>query len=207
MYRSHRCAARYLSTMMKVYKTVIMQPSQCNEISSPCINIGNSALWLEQCTASDHRRCKHFFSVSLCLVSSRIILQKPNMLCDKCQDIHFKPLQDCEVIQQEPERLQGESSIYTDNIVVYFHHRSKDDLKASADWGCHFCAMLWGSLFEGMGTQYPATYHFAGGDVILRRSIIDRWIGEEGGLEEWNSSDWIYIYCNGKTGTTTSRSN
>ena len=127
------------------------------------------------------------------------------MLCHKCQNIHFKRLEDCEIIQQEPARLVGDSSHDIHCIVVYFHHKSKNDLKASADRGCHFCAMLWGCLFEGKGTQILAHHCFTRGEVFLRRVVFDKWISEEGSFEEWNESDWIYASCDGRQVVTTSR--
>jgi hypothetical protein len=65
------------------------------------------------------------------------------MLCEKCSRIHFKRLEDCEIIKQEPERLDGDNGRYNfSGCLFYFHHKSKRDLEYSADNGCHFCEVL-----------------------------------------------------------------
>jgi hypothetical protein len=126
------------------------------------------------------------------------------MLCDKCSNIHFKRIEDCEVIRLEPERLREDSSYSYSEGVFYFHHKDKEALKRSANQGCHFCEMLRRSLF-GEGSAYSCPlYHFARGEVILRRSIVERWIKKEFGLDEWNRCDWVYVQCGKRNATTTS---
>jgi hypothetical protein len=120
------------------------------------------------------------------------------MLCDKCSNIHFKRLEDCRLIQEQPERLHGVGfdEKQGSHSLFYFHHQNGKALKSSADEGCHFCAMLWGSLFGSVGTSGSGIpFVFAREDVLLSRNILENWINQESGLEEWNSGDLIYVSC------------
>src|SRR5258708_4932236 len=104
------------------------------------------------------------------------------MLCGKCRNIHFK---------RPEEHPLRESNGLGAGIVIYFHHKSMDDLKASADEGCHFCAMLFGGFSGTRRGAISDRYHLPRGEVILKRDVVKKWISEEGGLDEWNTSDWI----------------
>ncbi|KAF2810918.1 HET-domain-containing protein [Mytilinidion resinicola] len=129
------------------------------------------------------------------------------MLCDKCTDIHFKRIEDCDVIRKEPDRLKGSDSIDIFHCLFYFHHKNRHDLERSADRGCHFCGMLWGRLLGQDGRHgLISKYRFARGEVILRRSIVEKWIDDKSGtgLHDWNKGDWIYIQCEDQNFTTTS---
>ena len=46
------------------------------------------------------------------------------MLCEKCQNLNSRPLHDCELIRQEPDKLL-DCDVDNDNIVVYFHHKAR----------------------------------------------------------------------------------
>jgi hypothetical protein len=127
------------------------------------------------------------------------------MLCTKCLNIHFRRLNECEVIKREPERLLDEDTGYRlSNCLFYFHHDNKQALEASAADGCHFCEMIRDHLFVSAPAAWglPA-FKFARGEVVFRRSIVDQWIGRQNGFEEWNESDWIYIQCERRNATTT----
>ncbi|KAF2490589.1 HET-domain-containing protein [Lophium mytilinum] len=127
------------------------------------------------------------------------------MLCDKCINIHFKRIEECDLIREEPDRLLGTDSVNIFHCVFYFHHRNRHDLEKSADRGCHFCGMLWGRLLGGDGNGLVSNYRFARGEVILRRSIVEKWIDDKSGtgLHGWNIGDWIYIQCEEQNFTTT----
>ena len=126
------------------------------------------------------------------------------MLCDKCTSIHFKHIGDCAPIQREPARVVS-ADIDISGSVYYFHHDSKDALQASAEGGCHFCEMLFRYLFEmpSEGINYDRS--FAKGAVILRRSVVEKWLKKDNGIHEWNANDWIYITCEDRKLITTSR--
>jgi hypothetical protein len=128
------------------------------------------------------------------------------MLCNVCSNIHFERIENCELIQREPDRLQANPGLHLSLCVFYFHHKDKWTLKKSADEGCHFCGMLWLNLFEG-GTRiarWSSPYGFARGEVILRRAIVERWVQQESGVEQWNRQDWIYVQCEEANATTSS---
>ncbi len=125
------------------------------------------------------------------------------MLCRKCSSIHFQRIEDCEVIQREPARLHNaERNISSSGSVFYFHHDSKKALQASAENGCHFCEMLFRHLFESPHYSSRPDYSFVNGEVIFRRSVIEQWIARDNGFQDWNNSDWIYIYCEDSNATT-----
>jgi hypothetical protein len=116
------------------------------------------------------------------------------MLCEKCSNIHFRRLADCELIKQEPDRLHTKETHYDiSRFVFYFHHESKDALRESSEDGCHFCAMLLDRLFGRGCSTSAAKYAFARGEVVFSRTIVERWINGENGFEEWNTSDWITV--------------
>lgn len=126
------------------------------------------------------------------------------MLCEKCSNIHFRRLTDCELVKQEPDRLIVEDTHYNlARPVFYFHHKSKNALQASSEDGCHLCAMLLDRLFGQGGSTSAAEYAFARGEVIFRRSVVDRWIDRENGFEDWNTGDWIYVQCEDRNTTFT----
>jgi hypothetical protein len=128
------------------------------------------------------------------------------MLCEKCSNIHFRRLAECDLIKQEPDRLLARETAYnTSGCVFYIHHKSKDALRNSSENGCHFCAMLLDRLFGKYGSSNNVgRYAFARGEVILRRSVIERWINEENGFEEWNTKDWVYVQCEDRNISSTS---
>jgi hypothetical protein len=119
------------------------------------------------------------------------------MLCEKCSNIHFCRLADCDLIKQEPDRLLEKETAYNlSGCVFYIHHKSKDALQNSNNNGCHFCAMLLDRLFGEHGSSKSSPkYAFARGEVILRRSVVKRWTNRENGFEQWNTGDWIYVQC------------
>lgn len=128
------------------------------------------------------------------------------MLCDKCTSIHFKRIGDCAPIQREPVRLESaKGSIDRSGPVFYFHHDSKEALQASAEDGCHFCEMLFRYLFEMSSHSANHKLSFAKGEVILRRSVIEKWLKQDYGIHEWNANDWIYINYEDSRLITTSR--
>jgi hypothetical protein len=110
------------------------------------------------------------------------------MLCTKCLNIHFRRLNECGVIKREPGRLLEEDTGYQlSNCLFYFHHDNKQALEASATDGCHFCKMIRDHLFVSVPAPWSfPTFKFAQGEVVFRRSIVDRWLGRENGFEEWN---------------------
>lgn len=128
------------------------------------------------------------------------------MLCEKCSNIHFRPLKDYELPLHNMELLEpGRSTINERGCVFYFHHDSEDSLQASADEGCHFCGMLYGHVF-GFSTRHrlPAhRYSFLYKGVTLRRSVIENWLAKDNGYQEWNDGDWIYIDFDDKVSLTT----
>jgi hypothetical protein len=130
------------------------------------------------------------------------------MLCEKCSNVHFRRLADCELIKQEPDRLHTKDTVYNVTCpVFYFHHESKDALRESSEDGCHFCAMLLDRLFgQGCSTS-AAKYAFARGEVLFRRSVAERWINDKNGLEEWITSDWIYVQCEDRNTTSSCHGN
>lgn len=125
------------------------------------------------------------------------------MLCEKCSNIHFRRLGEWEIVQQNPRRFNksGEASTSASRV-FYFHHESKVALRNSADNGCHFCQMLFSGLFETK-QRGRWNYGFKRGGVILRRSIVDKWLKKPSGFAEWNRLDWIYVSCEDKCNTTT----
>lgn len=125
------------------------------------------------------------------------------MLCGKCQDIHFKLPRGCEQMQQDPARLSN-ISIDSEDVVLYFHHESKADLRASANRGCHFCAMLWTYMtVPNYKYVHMEREELTNGELVFRREVIDSWVTRDFG--EWNRQDWIYISCGKRKVTTTSR--
>ena len=93
-------------------------------------------------------------------------------------------------MRQEPTRPIGDDGPYKmARSLLYFHHRNRKDLESSRNRGCHFCAALLRGLFDDKKDEAGARYSFARGEVILRRDIIDSWIGKENGLEAWNKGD------------------
>jgi hypothetical protein len=75
------------------------------------------------------------------------------MLCNICSNIHFKHIENCELIQREPYRMRQDQQDAFISSVFYFHHKDKWALKSSADQGCHFCGMLWLNRFEDDGVN------------------------------------------------------
>jgi hypothetical protein len=128
------------------------------------------------------------------------------MLCNICSNIHFRHIENCALIQSEPYRLPPDQREAFTSSVFYFHHKDKWALKSSADQGCHLCGMLWLNLFENVRriSTRPSPFVFARREVILRRTVVKRWIQKESGLEHWNREDWIYVYCGGACATTSS---
>ena len=129
------------------------------------------------------------------------------MLCDKYTSIHFKRIEDCAPIQQEPARLESAegSNIDISGCVFYFHHDSKDALQASAEHACHFFEMLSRYLFQMPSNSVKYGPSFAKGEVMFRRSVIEKWLKKDNGIHEWNANGWIYIYCEDSKLMTTSR--
>lgn len=107
------------------------------------------------------------------------------MLCSKCQNIHFQPLEDWDCFKRQPDRFAVQTWFFNrETCLVYFHHDNVDALRASADQGCHFCAMLLGNI----NRDIPMPPHFRHDEVILSRMYAEN----EKGLEQT-----IYILCNG----------
>lgn len=129
------------------------------------------------------------------------------MLCEKCSNIHFKPLKECDLYLQEPSvSARVRMSIYESGSLFYFHHNFRDALQASAEDGCHFCGMLYGHLFHlpGIHRRPHYSYPFAYDGVVLRRSIVDNWLVKPNGFQEWNDINWIYILFDNNIALTTS---
>lgn len=129
------------------------------------------------------------------------------MLCSKCQNIHFKPLMDCDFVAQLEHsdrfpRAQDErnrSLVDLDDFVFYFHHKSLKALKASAFQGCHFCGMLIANIDKKTGFGH-SKFFFQHDEVILRRLKPQN---GQYSVREWNRHDWIYIHWNDMKWTTT----
>lgn len=127
------------------------------------------------------------------------------MLCQKCSNIHFRALEDCDVIQSDPTRLDNLSdSDHTYDRLFYFHHDSREALEASAATGCHFCEMLHRNMFQERQDSRSAELSFSRGELILRRSVAKKWLSKEDGIRDWNANDWIFVHCGNRTLTTTS---
>ena len=128
------------------------------------------------------------------------------MLCDKCSSVHFKRIEDCAPIQREPARLESpKESFGGSDAVFYFHHDSKDALQASAENGCHFCEMLCRYLFDMQPRKANSGLSFAKGEVVLLRSVVEKWLKQDNGIHEWNANDWIFIDYEDSRLITTSR--
>jgi hypothetical protein len=126
------------------------------------------------------------------------------MLCNICSNIHFKPIENCELIQREPYRMrQDQQDVFIDSV-FYFHHKDKRALESSADQGCHFCGMLWLNLFEDDDVilRDSPRFVFARGEIILRRDVMERSIQEESEHERWNREYWISVHYEEKYMTT-----
>lgn len=67
------------------------------------------------------------------------------MLCEKCNPIHFKPIEECELVLQDPKRLFEQERRDWDlaGYVFYIHSKDRGWLKKLVDQGCPFCVMLW----------------------------------------------------------------
>lgn len=118
------------------------------------------------------------------------------MLCEKCSNIHFRRLEDCDLIKQEPERLLTTGPERVSDYLFYFHQPNKHALEKSSDNGCHFCAMILNRLFgDGRNFEKREEWSFTHGEVILRRDIVEKWINRIDGFERWNTGDWICVQC------------
>jgi hypothetical protein len=85
----------------------------------------------------------------------------PAMLCEKCSNIHFKPAEEYGLAPEDTSWKNSQMLCYFDRekqeilkksneylkTLYYFHHESKEKLRQSAENGCHFCGMIWHSLF------------------------------------------------------------
>lgn len=129
------------------------------------------------------------------------------MLCEKCSNVHFRPLEECDRIKSETDRPRPVDVERLSNYVVYYHHESKDALRKSSENGCHFCAMLLDRLrgepsprgagirerfLDDFSSAYPLRYTFARGGIIFTRQCMG--LGRRGGFEEWNRTDWFYVH-------------
>lgn len=159
--------------------------------------------------SSSHRQTLHNYSKPSQADCTSEDSSYHTMLCEKCSNIHFKPLQDCELPLHNFVLAERElSDVNESGCVFYFHHDSKQSLQASAEEGCHFCGMLYGHFFRIQRShRLPAhRYSFSYKGVTLRRSIIENWIARNYGFQGWNDGDWIYINFDDKASlTTTSR--
>lgn len=117
------------------------------------------------------------------------------MLCSKCQNIHFQPLEQCDRYVRQPDRFAEETwFLNRQSCLVYFHHDSLDALRASADQGCHFCAILLGNSERDVSArlQHP--------EVILVRPYVpdDRANAQDANSFDWESIDGtMHVLCNG----------
>lgn len=117
------------------------------------------------------------------------------MLCQKCSNIHF------EKHERHPFREKRGSELDLDfysGYLLYFHYDSVHDLRASAEEGCHFCAILLDAFLEHVKV-FPRTTPdtWASGEVILKRRILKRRVNLSSGRANWwsNLDDWIHAYC------------
>jgi hypothetical protein len=116
------------------------------------------------------------------------------MLCDKCNNIHFRPLKQCDLIKQEPERLLFEGSKHSiDYYLFYIHHDSLQALRESSENGCHLCAMIHDNLFGEYGLFWKTKpFAFARGEIVFRRLWhpydLER-------FEHWNTYDLGSVLC------------
>lgn len=119
------------------------------------------------------------------------------MLCDKCSNIHFKPLRDYGIpVEKIPESGRNPSAYGVE--LYHFHHENKEVLELSANGGCHFCSQIWESLFGNrpyMSSMSPWEI-FAGKKVYLKRlqlytASAKATDGQNWRLEVWPSfSTW-----------------
>ncbi|KAH8587072.1 heterokaryon incompatibility protein-domain-containing protein [Bisporella sp. PMI_857] len=120
------------------------------------------------------------------------------MLCDKCSEIHFRRLRECDIpLDELPEKFRYNSQ-YQGESVYYFHHKDKFALEASADRGCHFCGMIWGNLFGSFtGHVEYIPESFADKKVFIRRSWRQAWLVKEG-ADALECTEWLVVCCEGR---------
>lgn len=115
------------------------------------------------------------------------------MLCEKCSSIHFKHVEECELIIQEPERLamrKDDDWERTSNL-YYIHSKDRGCLEKTADQGCHFCAMLQFCRFQCPDIEEEPALSFARDEIVLRRYISDTSTGRDG--QAWHEKSRIVV--------------
>lgn len=153
------------------------------------------------------------------------------MLCDKCRNIHFRPLEDCDFFAQHLDRFQVTQdgrhmkdeyvmySYHNDKSVVQrkwsfsdlskvlfsFHHESIHALRASASQGCHFCGMMSVHLNDKGGKPRPR-FFFQHGEVVLSRLIDRHGLGTDN-IDEDVDGNHFDIHWDDMTWTTVIRYN
>jgi hypothetical protein len=132
------------------------------------------------------------------------------MLCHKCSNIHFRRFEYWESKLANAQWIKDKlfSNYRISGCVFYVHHETREALELSSDNGCHFCGMLVGRLSErSYAHNSSGEDSMASSPVVLRRSVVDQWLTEENGMEQWNQQDWIYVHCRarGLPATTTSQ--
>lgn len=115
------------------------------------------------------------------------------MLCNKCDNIHFKRLEDCDHCIQDPGRFQLKQNEERAFSVVgdssfYFHHDSVDALSVSAGRGCHLCCMILAAIKEDEGSWSS--------DIFLKCSEVVSYNADL--LADLPSSVFIHVWVNGR---------
>ena len=106
----------------------------------------------------------------------------------------FQGLQKCGLPEHLLPANVRDSSDDSGGGVYYFHHENREALEASADQGCHSCAMIWGRLFASRDCFSKPAHTFAREQVYLRRTWLDEWIEKEGS-DALFESEWVMAYC------------